>query len=123
MTTTPAALPRPIGTRRDGDPVADLTTYYVMHRAMRTDVRRLAELAAGCAAGTVSIDPRRGAAFRRYSSAVDDEIHMHHRKEDTVMGPVIAAPAGDVVDFAPLPDEHRVLDPLRDRARALAATL
>ncbi|GAB4586780.1 hemerythrin domain-containing protein [Nocardia sp. IFM 10818] len=89
----------------------DLLVFTVIHRAMRTDVHRLAALGAGPFAG------EHEAAVRRYLYAVLTEIQHHHATECAVLWPVIAHHAGAVIDLAPFTDDHAALEPILARAR------
>jgi hemerythrin-like domain-containing protein len=103
--------------RRSGDPVPDLTDYRVVHRAMTTDLDRLATAAAELVDRP---DPARMAAFRHYLRGVSHEIGSHHRVEDDDVWPFLEAVAGDRTALVPLTEDHERLDPLLYRADELA---
>ncbi|UGT44497.1 hemerythrin domain-containing protein [Nocardia yamanashiensis] len=84
----------------------DLPAFTVAHRAMRTDIRRLAALGPG------PFPPSRETAFRYYLGRVLTEIHHHHMLQEALLWPVIARSAGAVIDLAPLTDDHAALDAL-----------
>jgi iron-sulfur cluster repair protein YtfE (RIC family) len=102
--------------RRPGDPEADLTTFRILHRAMRGEVRRLAALTAE--QGERPFPPEREAALQRLLGPLTAEIHSHHAKEDEVLWPVVAASAGAAIDLRPLSEEHAENDPCHDQIRA-----
>jgi hemerythrin-like domain-containing protein len=104
--------------RRPGEPVPDLTDYRVVHRAMTTDLDRLATTAAKL---VDRHDGARLAALRYYLRAVSYEIESHHRAEDDDLWPFLEAVAGDRTVLVPLSEDHERLDPLLHRANELAA--
>lgn len=113
--------------RTAGAPEPDLTTFRLIHRAMRGEVRRLAALTAE--QGRTPLPAGREAALQRLLTLLTTEIHAHHTKEDDVIWPVITASAGAVVDLLPLTADHGEIDPHlqrirdgrgRERAEALA---
>jgi hypothetical protein len=106
--TTPAH-PFEVHPRRDGQPEADLLAFTLIHRALRCAPRTLAR--ALRSESTRPGDDRHRAAVR-FGRAVLAEIHSHHRREDDVLWPVIAASAGAAVDLRPLTDDHETLAPL-----------
>jgi hypothetical protein len=94
--------------RASGEPEPDLTSLVLTHRAIGQDLDRLAasvgELAsAGSAAG-------REPAVRQYAAALLTQIRGHHRSEDEIAWPVVAAAAGQAVDLAPLTDDHQAIE-------------
>jgi len=113
MNKTDTVIVRP---RREGDPEADLTTFLVLHRAMRGEVRRLADLTAG--QGDTPFPAEREAAIQSLLTPLTDEIHAHHAKEDRILWPVVAASAGAAIDLLPLSEEHAAIDPCLERIRA-----
>ena len=102
---------------------SDLLGITLGHRAMCTDTRRLADLAARIASGAERVDRARGVALARWIGRVADEIHHHHEAEDDVLWPVLERNAGDRVDLAALTDDHAALDPLLARVRRAAEAL
>jgi hemerythrin-like domain-containing protein len=101
-----------------GEPVPDLTTYRVVHRAMTTDLGRLTKAAAEL---VEKPDPARFAALRLYLDAVSGEIESHHRVEDEDVWPALEELAGERTALVPLTEDHERLDPLLRRAAELAA--
>jgi hemerythrin-like domain-containing protein len=110
-----------ITARRPGDPEPDLLGISLAHRAMVTDVGRIATLTSAFADGRTTCTPRRARAVARYVDLLCDSIHHHHMTEDQILWPVIAASAGGSVDLTELTADHAALDPRLDRLRALAA--
>jgi putative ABC transport system ATP-binding protein len=117
MTTAP---PFALRARAVGEPEPDLTSIVVIHRAIRQDLRRLAACVGQIA---VHSAPRsQSHAISRYTAALLAEIRTHHQNEDEIVWPVIAATAGQVVDLAPLTDDHQAIKAAADRAsQALAS--
>ncbi len=115
MTTTLA--------RRPDEPAPDLTDYLVVHRAMTTDLRRLAEVTAEIARGREPLDARRAAAVRDYLAGVDAEIRSHHQIEDDHVWPFLVAVSGHGTGLAALTGDHDELDPLLDAAERAAGQL
>jgi iron-sulfur cluster repair protein YtfE (RIC family) len=117
----------PMQARREGEPVADLTDYYVVHRAMTADVPRLAAVLADWADGSRRPTRQGALALRRYLDGVVSEIPNHHEVEDAVMWPVIETVAGDaagrVAGLAGLTEDHHRLDALLDEATGLVDDL
>lgn len=117
-----------ITTRRESEPVADLTTHRVLHRAMCVDSYRLTNLAAALTHGTddMAFGSERTIAVRDYLTQVLAMIRSHQATEDKVLWPVIEAAAGGVVGPAMLAkhttDHHR-LGQLLDRTQALTDQL
>jgi Hemerythrin HHE cation binding domain len=104
---TSAILPR-----RPDEPAPDLLDYVVVHRAMTTDIRRLAEVADAFARGREPLDADRAAAFRDYLAGIDAEIRSHHRIEDDHAWPFLVSVTGEAAGLAELTADHGQLDPL-----------
>jgi iron-sulfur cluster repair protein YtfE (RIC family) len=115
MTTQTPSLPFPVTPRRPGEPEADLTGFTLIHRALRSGTRDLAEAAVAIGHGAPCAAPRRE-AYVAFATEVLHEIHSHHSREDDVLWPVIAASAGAVVDLEPLSDDHTELHAVLTRA-------
>jgi len=91
----------------------------VIHRAIRQDLRRLADCLGGTALGARASQAR---ALRRYGAALLGQIRAHHRSEDDIIWPVIAVAAGQAVDLTPLTDDHQAIQAAVSRAsQALAS--
>jgi hypothetical protein len=114
MTETTAALPFPVSPRRPGDPVPDLTAFALTHRAMRSGTRI-------AAAAVADASPDRHQAIGWFTGHVLAEISAHHRKEDDVLWPVIAASAAGHVDLDALSGDHAALEAVLERAGAALA--
>jgi iron-sulfur cluster repair protein YtfE (RIC family) len=112
-TTTPNALT----SRTPGELAPDLTDYRVVHRAMTTDMTRLASVAEELVRAP---DRRRLRLLRRYLRGVTSEIVNHHRVEDDDVWPLLEEIAGDRTALVALTEDHERLDPLLDRAGVLA---
>jgi iron-sulfur cluster repair protein YtfE (RIC family) len=104
VSTTP---PFALRTRTAREPQPDLTPIVVVHRAIRQDLARLV----ACLGEVAARDwpPSRARAIRRYTAALLAEILAHHRGEDDIIWPVIAATAGQAVDLTPLTDDHQAI--------------
>lgn len=99
----------------------ELLGFQITHRAMRGDVRRLADLATELAEGRQSADPARATAIAGFIAALCKGIHHHHTMEDQVLWPVIERAAGAEVDLRDLSDDHSELDPLLAEINGQAA--
>ncbi|WP_445166140.1 hemerythrin domain-containing protein [Mycolicibacterium sp. Dal123E01] len=97
--------------RQPHDPEPDLLGITLAHRAMLTDVRRLAATVTGIGDGRQRCSARRADAIARYAELMCESIHHHHTMEDDVLWPVIDACAGDIVDLTELTEDHAALDP------------
>ncbi len=115
-----APLPFPVTPRRPGDPEPDLAGFALVHSALRSGCRLIADATTAIAAGS-PCPPVRHRAVVRFAAAVLDEVHVHHSREDDVLWPVIAASAGAHVDLEPLSDDHAELQRVLDRAQAALA--
>jgi hemerythrin-like domain-containing protein len=119
MTTT-NSVPQPpfaVTPRRPGEPEVDLMGVTLIHRALRSGARMLADATTGIASGA-PCSRERQRAIVQVSLAVLHEISRHHEREDDVLWPVIVASAGDGdgVDLDPLSDDHTVLHTVLQRA-------
>ncbi|TFV87205.1 hemerythrin domain-containing protein [Blastococcus sp. CT_GayMR16] len=127
MTTTSPA-PRPafaVTPRRAGEPEADLLSFTLIHRALRSGTRQLADAAGGIAAGQ-PCSRERQRALVQMALAVLHEITTHHEREDDVLWPVIVASVegaeATTVELADLSEDHVELHAVIGRAqRALPA--
>ena len=97
--------------RRPHDPEPDLIGITLAHRAMLTDVGRLAAAVTAIGEGRQRCSTRRAQAIARYTDLLCESIHHHHTVEDTVLWPVIDASAKDIVDLTELTEDHAALDP------------
>lgn len=117
MTTTdhPPQPPFAVTPRRAGEAQADLMGFTLIHRALRSGARMLADATTEiAAAGACSRERQR--AVVQVSLAVLHEITQHHEREDDVLWPVIVASTGGAVDLDPLSDDHTELHKVLDRA-------
>jgi hemerythrin-like domain-containing protein len=128
MTTTSSA-PAPafaVTPRRAGEPEADLFSFVLIHRAIRSGTRQLADAATGIANGQ-PCSRERQRAIVQMALAVLCEITNHHEREDDVLWPVICAAvlgsddgSATAVELADLSDDHVELHRVIARAeRAL----
>ena len=125
MTTT-APVPPPAFTvtpRRAGEPEADLLAFTLIHRALRSGARLLADAVTGIAAGR-PCDRDRQRSIVHLAHSVLHEITTHHQREDDVLWPVVVASVEGAestrVELADLSDEHVALHAVLGRAeRAL----
>lgn len=69
----------------DAPTAPDTTTYYLVHRALQRNARRLA----GATASHDRQDPRRTRALVRWCTGFVAELHCHHTIEDEVMFPAL----------------------------------
>lgn len=106
--------------RRQGEPTPDLTDYLIVHRAMTTDLRRIADTVATEGPG---ISGPRAAALRDYLAGISAEIVSHHRVEDHAVWPFLAAVVDEPTNLGGLTADHEALHPLLDTAQELAARL
>lgn len=118
--TDPSALPQAV---RD----EDLVTRRLAHRAARRDVRRLAELIDGLAAGTEPFPERRVLAFGAWVERVCAEVAHQQDAEEQVLWPVLERYGGAGVDVSGLRDDHDAIDAalaeVRRGTRAVVAAL
>lgn len=116
MTTTDHTPPPPFAVtpRRPGEPQADLLGFTLIHRALRSGARMLADATTEIAGGG-PCSRERQRAIVQVTLSVLHEITQHHEREDDVLWPVIVASAGDAVDLAPLSDDHTVLHKVLER--------
>jgi hemerythrin-like domain-containing protein len=122
MTSTDLTAPRPpfaVTPRGPGEPEPDLTGFTLIHRALRSGARLLADAVTGIAEGRPCSRERQRAVVT-FSLSVLHEITCHHQREDDTLWPVIVASVrgagGDPVDLAGLADDHAVLHKALDRA-------
>src|SRR4051812_45213132 len=91
--TTISPVPAPafaVTPRRAGAPEADLLAFTLVHRALCSGTRLLADAAAGIATGQ-PCDRKRQRAIVQMARTVLGEITTHHEREDNVLWPVIVA--------------------------------
>lgn len=122
MTAPPTVVPR-----RPDEPGPDLSDYVLVHRAMTTDLRRMARAVDRLAHGREKNSPQRAAALRDYLAGISAEIRSHHKVEDDDVWPFLVAVAGrraaELAELSELTTDHHELDPLLDAAGELAGSL
>lgn len=97
--------------------VPDLTTYYAVHQAMRRSNESLVRAIGATEPG----DVRRITAIAHWFDGYVGELHNHHRNEDDVFFPALAARVPAFAEYErSLADEHHRLDAI---LQELAATL
>lgn len=102
--------------------VPDLSGIMLAHRAMVTDIGRLADLTTAIAQRRTPCTVKRARAITRYLDLMCESIHHHHTMEDDVLLPIIESSAAGLVDLTELTEDHAILDPRLDRLRGHAAT-
>jgi hemerythrin-like domain-containing protein len=107
MTSTPTLRPR-----STQEPEPDLTSLVVTHRAIRQDLRRLAD---GLAAAG-ELEPGRARAVCGYTAALLAATRTHHQNENDIIWPLIAATAREAVDLVPLADDRLVVEQALNQA-------
>lgn len=100
--------------RTPGEPEPDLTSLVLTHRAIKQDLGRLAATVAELAQSGSA--PGREHAIRQYAADLLAQIRAHHRGEDEIVWPALAAAAGQAVDLAPLTDDHEAIEAALVRA-------
>ncbi|MER5298994.1 hemerythrin domain-containing protein [Streptomyces lasiicapitis] len=108
----------------------DLTGIRLAHRAILGDIDRLVTLLTDLTTRTRTttrvtappVDHAHARAVAAYVHRFNAAVRHHHRNEDDILWPVVAAAAEGAVDLAPLSEEHDALQPLQD-ACDWAATL
>ncbi|MEV0378669.1 hemerythrin domain-containing protein [Nonomuraea sp. NPDC050643] len=103
-----------VSPRTGGEREPDLTSMYVIHRAMLTDLRRLA----GLCGGPDRLSGDRDREARAYAASILTEVHHHHANEDDLLWPIVERTAGHAVDLSPYTDDHEALGPVLERCRA-----
>jgi hypothetical protein len=99
----------------------DLSTYYLIHRALRASGDRLA----GAVAGLDEGDRRRARTLQWWFDGFAGELHDHHTIEDEIFFPALAAKVPTYAAYeAGLAEDHahldRVMNSLRLAIRGLA---
>ncbi len=91
-----------------GETEPDLLWWTVIHRAIRQDLAEVAAVSADSAVGSAGTP--QAEAICRFTMALLAEVSAHHRDEDDIFWPVVAAAAGQSIDLAPLTDDHKAID-------------
>jgi len=112
-TTAPAAT-TPAAT------TPDTTNYYLVHRALRRNARRLAN----ATASYDRQDPRRTRALVRWCRGFVAELHCHHTIEDDAFFPALVARVPDAAELIARTDaDHHAMDELFVRLEAGVAAV
>jgi hemerythrin-like domain-containing protein len=94
--------------------VPDTTTYLLVHRALRTNARRLADVTASYDRQ----DPRRTRSLLRWCDGFIEELHCHHTIEDEAMFPALVERVpGAAVLIAQTDADHAAMDHIMSRMR------
>lgn len=94
----------------------------LMHRAMRTDLHRLATTAAELARDDCP-SLRRITALSDYLLLLATSIDTHHRIEDDELWPLLHTAVGPHIDLSELADDHAALESLLEELTADAHDL
>src|SRR4051794_16156298 len=111
-TTVPTAAPVP-ATRRE----PDLSGFTLLHRALRSGTRILAEAVDGIARDDVC-DRARQRGIVRFAGAVLTEVRAHLEREDAALYRLVVVSADEWADLAPLSAGHAELERLLQQAWA-----
>jgi len=105
--------------RSAGDPVPDLTSLVMVHRAIRADLSRLTSLASPVI--DEAAPPLQAEAVCRYTRQLLAAIRAHLGDEEGIIWPLIAATARQAVDLTLLTDDHQAIEAASHRtSRELA---
>jgi hypothetical protein len=99
------------------DATQDLVPLRVADRAVLRDVRRLARVADGLAAGTETVTERRALAVADRVERVCEEIRHRHEAEEGLLWPLLERHAGRTLDLSGLRDDHAALRGLLGEVR------
>ncbi|HSB86397.1 MAG TPA: hemerythrin domain-containing protein [Ilumatobacteraceae bacterium] len=100
------------------EPSPDLTNYRQAHRAMRIADDQLVEALTEIVAG----DRNRAAALHHWFNGYGGELRTHHRIEDDLIFPALAARTREYAGYSDgLADDHHQLDQLIDTIAAALA--
>ncbi|MDT3443390.1 MULTISPECIES: hemerythrin domain-containing protein [unclassified Pseudofrankia] len=92
----------------------NLSSYLRVHQALRASAARLA-----AAASSPPADAHTARALARWFHGFAEEIQLHHRIEDTLLFPALAARVATYGDYAPaLESDHAELDAILNQLRA-----
>src|SRR3954452_12710642 len=112
MTTT---VPSPVHAAATTEP--DLSGFVLMHRALRSGTRMLAEALDGIARDDVC-DRRRQGGIAQFARAVLAEVARHLEQEDAALYRLVVVSAEEWGGLAPLSRDHAELERLLRRARS-----
>jgi hemerythrin-like domain-containing protein len=104
----------------DATTTPDTTNYYLVHRALRRNARRLAD----ATASYDRQDPRRTRALVRWCRGFIEELHCHHTIEDDAFFPALVARVPEAAELIARTDaEHATMDEIFVRMEAGLTTL
>lgn len=104
----------------DAPTTPDTTTYLLVHRALRTSARRLAD----ATAAYDRQDPRRTRALVRWTEGFIAELHCHHTIEDDAMFPALVARVPGAAELIDRTDaDHAAMDLIMERLETGAKIL
>ncbi|MGY1604035.1 hemerythrin domain-containing protein [Geodermatophilus sp. SYSU D00815] len=115
MTTTVPTSSDRAATSRTEPATPDLTGFTLVHRALRSGTRMLAEAVDGIARDE-ACDRQRQRGITEFAQAVLGEVGAHLVHEDAALWPLTVVSADDWADLAPLTAHHVALERLLARA-------
>ena len=110
MTTT---VPSPVSASATVDP--DLSGFTLMHRALRSGTRMLAEAVDGIARDD-ACDRARQRGITTFAVAVLTEVRAHLEREDAALYRLVVVAADEWAELAPLSGDHAELERLLRQA-------
>jgi len=110
MTTT---VPSPVHAAATTEP--DLSGFTLMHRALRSGTRMLAEAVDGIARDD-ACDRSRQRGIVEFACAVLTEVRAHLEREDAALYRLVVVSADEWAELAPLSADHAELERLLQRA-------
>jgi hypothetical protein len=108
--------------RRETEPAVDLTAVTVLHRALRTDTRRLADAVGALADGKAG-DARRVDALKEYLSGMGHCLQNSRRINRDVLVPLLLELGADVGGLSERQRHDDILVALLSRTQALLSQL
>ncbi|MGY1805753.1 hemerythrin domain-containing protein [Blastococcus sp. SYSU D00669] len=115
MTTTVPTSADRTPTSRTEPAAPDLTGFTLVHRALRSGTRLLAEAVDGIARDD-ACDGRRQRGITQFAQAVLSEVGAHLVHEDAALWPLTIVSADDWAELAPLTAHHVALERLLAQA-------
>jgi hemerythrin-like domain-containing protein len=112
MTTT---VPTPVPATRPAPAEPDLSGFTLMHRALRSGTRMLAEAVDGVARDDVC-DRARQRGIVSFAVAVLTEVRAHLEREDAALYRLVVVSADEWAGLAPLSADHAELERLLHQA-------
>lgn len=101
----------------------DLLGMRLIHRVMRRDAARLADVASRALSHPEEFGDARYAAIADYLQLYVASVNHHHQVEDDSLFPLIKDTAGPHVDMSELTEDHHALVALLEQLEAQAADL